>query len=158
MDRADPSLRGDVRSLGHVLVKGRRQQLEIVEYVWDGSTELTMIRETVGPAPARLELAWAGGERSFEANRLAPITLGRDPASDVVVQDPAASRNHATIERRRDRFVLVDHSANGTFVAPAEQTEWCLQRQELVLRGRVRVALGRSTSDAHATVIDVRCE
>ena len=48
------------------------------------------------------------------------ILLGREQGNDIVIIDPRASRQHARIERRREGFVLVDQSTNGTFVADGE--------------------------------------
>ncbi|MEZ4456695.1 MAG: FHA domain-containing protein [Gemmatimonadales bacterium] len=45
-----------------------------------------------------------------------PFVLGRDAAASVVVGSPDASRRHAEIVTRPDGDVLVDLSANGTFV------------------------------------------
>ena len=38
-----------------------------------------------------------------------------DQASDVVVPERMASREHGRIEHRAGKFVLIDHSANGTY-------------------------------------------
>ncbi|MCU0505576.1 MAG: FHA domain-containing protein [Chloroflexi bacterium] len=47
-----------------------------------------------------------------------PVTIGRDPSCDVVLDDPQVSRRHARIERRGDVLVLRDAgSRNGTWVA-----------------------------------------
>lgn len=44
-------------------------------------------------------------------------TIGRDPAADVTIDEPAASRRHAVIVRRRDGFHLRDlGSTNGTYL------------------------------------------
>jgi ABC-type multidrug transport system ATPase subunit len=54
-------------------------------------------------------------EISFEEKAL--ISIGRDPANDIVLDQPQVSRNHAEIERVGQRFRLIDlNSSNGTFV------------------------------------------
>jgi pSer/pThr/pTyr-binding forkhead associated (FHA) protein len=45
-----------------------------------------------------------------------PFVLGRDAAAQIVIGSPDASRHHAEIVARPDGDVLVDLSANGTFV------------------------------------------
>ncbi|MBL8615737.1 MAG: FHA domain-containing protein, partial [Deltaproteobacteria bacterium] len=69
-------------------------------------------------APAIQLLVLAG-------HRLAPaypllatgLGLGRSPAQDIVLFDPAASRDHARVEARADGLWLFDRgSANGTYV------------------------------------------
>ncbi|WP_242344653.1 adenylate/guanylate cyclase domain-containing protein [Anaeromyxobacter terrae] len=159
VDRLGETLRQSVRRLGHATVKGRHEPVELLEYVWEAgrADELTLIRQSVpGERVTRLRILSAGRERWLDG--AGPFTLGRDAASDFVVGDREASRRHAHVERRRDAFVLVDHSANGTYVAMADETERCLRREELVLRARGRIALGRPTTDANATVLEFQCE
>src|SRR5215813_4600644 len=45
------------------------------------------------------------------------VDLGRSHRCGVVLRDETVSKRHCTIERRGDRFVIIDlHSANGTFL------------------------------------------
>lgn len=44
-------------------------------------------------------------------------SVGRDPGSDIFLNDMTVSRNHATLEKRTGRFVVRDaNSLNGTYV------------------------------------------
>jgi predicted component of type VI protein secretion system len=82
---------------------------------------------------------------------LLPRQTGGEPgatACDVVISDPRASRTHAKIERRRDRFVLVDMSSNGTFVTFQGEAEFVLKREEVILRGSGQVAFGHAADAA----------
>ena len=85
------------------------------------------------------------------------LTLGRDPQNDVVIGDRMASRMHARIERRRDKFVLVDQSSNGTYVKVEGEAEIHLRREELVLRGGGRVSFGHSRNDESGEVLLFSC-
>ena len=71
-------------------------------------------------------------------------TLGRDAKADVVIKDPRASRHHGRIERRFDRFVLIDQSTNGTYVTLRGEAEFLLKQEETVLRGRGRITFGHT--------------
>ena len=62
------------------------------------------------------------------------------------------SRQHATIAVRGDRFVLVDHSVNGTYIAWGT-TETCLKREEMILPPRGRLGLGLSTLAEGVTIL-----
>ncbi len=45
------------------------------------------------------------------------VSIGRDPGSDIVLNDGSVSRRHARIEKRGDVWAVVDQaSANGTFL------------------------------------------
>ncbi|HEY72100.1 MAG: hypothetical protein DRJ03_22255 [Chloroflexi bacterium] len=44
------------------------------------------------------------------------VTIGRDPANDIVINDPQASRQHAHIKRQGNLMIIEDlGSTNGTF-------------------------------------------
>jgi len=55
--------------------------------------------------------------RLKETAHAAPITIGRDKAADIPVDDSKCSRIHCAIRYWDDIFILRDmHSSNGTFV------------------------------------------
>jgi transcriptional regulator with GAF, ATPase, and Fis domain len=55
------------------------------------------------------------------------LSIGRDPANQVCVRTPAASRQHCLIRRDGHRYTLLDlHSHNGTFVNDVPVTEHVL--------------------------------
>ena len=64
---------------------------------------------------------------------------------------------HVRIERRRGRFVLVDHSSNGTSVRISGELEVVLRRDELMLRGSGQIALGQSTGDPDPVLVEFEC-
>ncbi len=64
------------------------------------------------------------------------LTMGRSEARDVILFDPAASRNHAAIEYMSGHFWLRDDgSANGTFVNSSRVREQCLRDGDRVRIG-----------------------
>ncbi len=76
----------------------------------DPGSLVTMIYNS--PAEAITQEAM---EITFEEKSL--ISIGRDPANDIVLDMPQVSRHHAEIERVGQRFRLIDlNSSNGTFV------------------------------------------
>lgn len=86
------------------------------------------------------------------------VVLGRDAQCNIVVSDRNASRQHARIERRRDKFFLVDQSTNGTFVSIPNEPEVVLRREELMLRGTGRIGFGHSVdlADTETVTFTVR--
>lgn len=85
---------------------------------------------------------------------LHPILLmGRELGNDVVVADPRASRQHARIERRREGFVLVDQSTNGSFVCQDGAAEQCIKHGEITLAGQGRIGCGFSTSEVERDLV-----
>ncbi|MBX3680455.1 MAG: FHA domain-containing protein [Rhodocyclaceae bacterium] len=81
------------------------------------------------------------------------MLLGREQGNDIVIIDPRASRQHARIERRREGFVLVDQSTNGTFVADGEGRERCIKREDVVLGGQGRIGCGFSANDVERDLV-----
>ena len=137
-----PFLRGALRAVNVLTVKGKEKDIGIVELLWHVSADLTTaaVRPPLHGA-AMFELRH--GTRILRLNaQTSVLTLGRDAHSDVVIADTRASRLHATIERRRDKFALVDKSSNGTYVTFDGERELLLHREELLLRGKGRIAFG----------------
>jgi hypothetical protein len=67
---------------------------------------------------ARAHLECTAGPEKGQRLRVAPnVTLiGRDAACDVILSETAISRQHVRIERRPDRWLLRNLSANGTLL------------------------------------------
>jgi pSer/pThr/pTyr-binding forkhead associated (FHA) protein len=87
-----------------------------------------------------LRLIHQGRELEFRAS----MTIGRDPRHDLVIADKLASRNHARIEKRLDKFALIDQSANGTYITISGRDEIMLRREEFILYGSGKLAFGES--------------
>ena len=156
-DLLSPLLRTRVRQIDSLTVKGKHKDIGIFELIWQGpDADLTALATRPIHVPARILLRH--GEREIELNEARPgMTLGRDPQNDVVIADRMASRLHARIERRRDKFVLVDQSSNGTFVTIEGDAEIQLRREEIVLRGRGRATFGHVWKGAADEVLTFSC-
>jgi hypothetical protein len=152
-----PWLRARVRELDRLTVKGKLEDIGIFELVWqESSDELTALstRPKLSQGKIRLRL----GEREIVLGESQPsVTLGRDLQSDVVISDRMASRLHARIERRRDKFVLIDQSSNGTYVTVEGEQEMLLRREELILRGRGHISFGHAFQPEPADVLRFSC-
>lgn len=69
--------------------------------------------------------------------------LGRNPASDLIVDNGYASRNHARIEYRHQHFYLRDESRNGTFVRLGDTLQVIhLRGEEMPLGETGEISLG----------------
>ena len=156
-DLLSPLLRTRVRQLDSLTVKGKHKDIGIFELIWQGpDADLTALATRPMHVPARILLRH--GTREIELNEARPsVTLGRDPQNDLVIADRMASRLHARIERRRDKFVLVDQSSNGTFVTIEGDAEIQLRREEIVLRGCGRATFGHAWKDAADEVLTFSC-
>jgi hypothetical protein len=105
--------------------------------------------ESLRPAPApatrkgsclRLRL----GQRTLEVSEHKPlVTIGRDPANDLVVADSHVSRSHCRVEHTAKEILLVDFSANGTVVVGGNKQEMLIKNGSVALTGKGMVFLGR---------------
>jgi adenylate cyclase len=130
------------REVDSLTVKGKAQDVTVFEFLWDEAEEdRTMLVWPQTYARTHIELVHGPTVMQIGPDRAA-ITFGRDAQNDVVVADRLASRTHARLERRRDKFVLVDQSTNGTFVTFDGEAEIMLRREEIVLRGHGHISFG----------------
>jgi class 3 adenylate cyclase len=154
-DRYTPSL----RRLFSVPVKGKAQEVELIELTWQPVTEeRTLIvspHAKVDTGQALLELDLDGVRVEMGPQRR-KVTIGRDLEADYTVRDRSASRAHAMIERRRERFVLADHSSNGTYVTFDGRPEMKVHHEELTLVGHGWIAFGQPRAEA-VQVAEFRC-
>jgi class 3 adenylate cyclase len=155
--RTGERLRERIRMLDHVAIKGKREPLAIFELAWQESEDLTALGTRLEERASRLKLVFGSRELWYDGSSGNALILGRDAACEIVVVHPRASRQHARIEKRRDKFLLVDHSSNGTYVLMAEERDICLRREELVLRGHGRIAVGHRVSDEDAVLVEFYC-
>jgi adenylate cyclase len=154
-----PMLKAATRAITTIQVKGKAQEIQVYELIWQQSEDMTTLasqKSAYKPKNAKLRLAVQGSELYLSAERPA-VALGRDAAADLVIKDRMASRAHGKIERRLDKFILTDHSANGTFVTIEGDKEIVLRREEFTLRGHGWIAFGQSRSTA-SDVIEFFCE
>jgi class 3 adenylate cyclase len=153
VDALSPLLNMKIRPLDHVSVKGQTDTVAVFDYAWGKHGDATIVRPTARLGRSRLRLA--RGEHEVWLDRTSTpntIVLGRDAGCGLTVTDRAASRQHATVEIRGDKFVLMDHSANGTYVAWGS-IETCLKREEMILPERGQIGLGSSPSAEGVTVL-----
>jgi len=141
-----PLYRAWMRKLGSVDIKGRSGEVALCELVWkadDNATVFAKKKVDVRPTNTALKLRYRDREivRRREKDS---VTLGRDENCGLPVHDEEASRHHCTIEHRHDKFVLTDHSTNGTYVKQEGSKEDVLvQHEEFVLTGKGTITCGQ---------------
>lgn len=84
-----------------------------------------------------------GGARTVRLGA-APVTIGRLPECDVVVNDPGASRQHARIRNADGEYVLTDlGSTNGTLVNDEAVRERILEDGDRITIGETLLEFRR---------------
>lgn len=65
-------------------------------------------------------------------------TIGRSPDSDIIIDDPTVSRNHAVVIYSNGKFLLKDsNSANGTYINDQKIEEAVITNGDIVRFGQV---------------------
>ena len=154
-----PMLKAATRAITTIQVKGKAQEIQVYELIWQQSEDMTTLasqKSVYKPKNAKLRLMVQGSEVVLSSERPA-VALGRDASADLVIKERMASRAHGKIERRLDKFILTDHSANGTFITIEGDKEIVLRREEFTLRGHGWIAFGQSRASA-TDVVEFFCE
>jgi adenylate cyclase len=152
-----PVLKSCTRVLYSVELKGKAGSVALCELVWRQGPDITVTDEMaasiLAASAGKLSLKLAGTQIMAEP----PLSIGRDRDCEVVITSENASRQHCTIERRREKFVLRDHSTNGTYVTVEGEQEFALHREEYVLRGHGWISFGEPRAEASES-LEYYCE
>jgi hypothetical protein len=151
------------RMVDQTRVKGKARLMDIFEITWGQPEELTIMRdnvcEMVTPVSRQHTLMTLKLQRQHISIDLenAIVTLGRNPTNRLVINNPEVSRLHARIEFRKDKFILIDQSTNGTYVYPVGQKMLYLRRDEVLLEGRGFFSLGQEVRPDSPMAVHYMC-
>ena len=155
VDALPEALRASTRPIASIAVKGKADDLAVCEVLWQESDDLTMAAGSMQAAELRVELLIRhAGREVVLGTELTSAMLGRDAGCEFVIADPKASRQHARIEKRRDKFFITDQSSNGTYVTFAGEPEVVLRREEVMLRRTGRIVFGHSASEGSGDTLE----
>ena len=109
VEQLPPLLRSSARLIAALAVKGKSDDVPVCEIIWQDSDELTMTTPSIMAAlrSSRLHRRYGAAQRALTLSDEG-VLIGRDAACQVVVHDRMASRQHARIDMRQGKFVLVD--------------------------------------------------
>ena len=118
----------------------------------DGRSGMSVFEgvSAAGPTLAVPLIVRYGDAQVVLSERQRVIVMGRDADCDIAIRDRRASRQHARIELRGERVVLVDHSSNGTYVTLDDQPELFLRGDECVIHGRGVISFASSSTSPDA--------
>ena len=149
-----PTLRAATRLVDRRHVKGKQGDVDVYEVMWESSAESTQFhgveaRSSLSPV---LRITMGGTQLDARDDRPA-VTIGRSLDNDFVLNDQAASRHHAKLERRGDKWVLKDFSANGTMVAADNGPPVLVHNEQVLLPLVGGLGIGNPTPGRSALVI-----
>ncbi|MDO3386295.1 adenylate/guanylate cyclase domain-containing protein [Gilvimarinus sp. SDUM040013] len=133
-----------------VRLKGAEQTSTVFRLHWETTTQphnATAVMDVLSYADVKtglaIELSHAEDSKTFNIAEL-PITFGRDESRVKWHADNTkVSREHCELLYRRGKFVLIDHSTNGTYISTPENDPVYIRREETPLTGSGIITLGQ---------------
>ena len=116
------------------IVKWESDEQQSNATMFMAAIDTTMIDSVAGHQNT-LSIEYQGEEVMLTKEDM-PFSIGRDLSADLTINFRMTSRDHCTIDYRRGKFVLIDKSTNGTYVAPDGRSRLYIRREETPLRGK----------------------
>ncbi|MBU2887328.1 adenylate/guanylate cyclase domain-containing protein [Gilvimarinus agarilyticus] len=152
-----PALTQQCERFDQVRLKGAEHSSIVYRLHWETSTHpqnatavMDILSLTDLPVPQSLELHHDSRQQTINIDDL-PLTIGRDESLVKWFADNTkVSREHCEIIYRRGKFVLIDHSTNGTYITQEQQELVYIRREETPLMGSGIITLGQRPDRAGA--------
>ena len=151
-------LRNQTHQIMSAELKGKQEKYPIFLVVWDEddrqSTRFnaTLQKPRFEEKVYELTLNYNGQLFTINANRRT-MMLGRSDNCDIIVCNSFVSRQHARVELRFDKFLIVDQSTNGTYIRFNDGNIAHITREEIILQGSGWFSLGQSSFENPAEFI-----
>lgn len=150
--------RSKTQYLDRVDFKGISSPIPVYRIQWDNDDYET----SIATAPSHtdryqnnLVLDLTVGAKRIRVDSNNPVvTFGRSNGNDVSINIEPTSRNHAKIEMSKGRFVIQDHSTNGTYIVRDGHTSEFIRRESAALENYGCIGLGFSPDDDSRHVIE----
>lgn len=158
VDMLPERLRITARQVMRTEFRGKVEATDVFQVSWEvEDTTRTRIGMSAfrKPAGTRNELVLRYHQQVVTlSEQRKSIVLGRGADCELVIRDNLASRQHARIEYSYGKFLLTDHSVNGTFIRFSDNQVIQLSHQQIVLHGAGTISLGLTFSEAPTEVIE----
>lgn len=160
VDQLGKQLQQDCQIFDRVSIKGDKEKTVLYRIEWELSgknNRATMLMpiHDVTSFVDKFQLVLTLQDKKIQIlPSQTPFKIGRDTEKcQLTIQSELASREHCHIEFRRGKYVLVDHSTNGTHVNAYDQTPIYLRREEFPLQGEGSIGIGTAPKDDNPWII-----
>ena len=149
-----PILRASTRFVDRAPIKGKKEEIEIFEIIWQEEDVTRMATGMLMGAPAQtaLRVSYQGTVIVMNHDR-SSLVMGRSQSCDLPINEKLASRQHVKIELRRNKFFIIDQSTNGTHVSFDNGEIAFLRREERPITDNGRISLGRAFDENPEEVV-----
>lgn len=138
-------------------LKGQSTQSEVYRLNWEANHTTAMDATIVTDAAGRPEgiptkaLVVSYEGENFKVGEFDKLCIGRDHEKVAIcVRHKNASRNHCSLMFHRGKFILQDHSTNGTYVVQHGQEEVFLKREATTLLKNGKISIGQPCKNSEA--------
>ncbi len=157
-----PEWQAAARKIDVTPVRGKKEDVEVYEVMWEGEDATRMITNPGWDEPdrapmQRLRLRYRNDEVIVDKDN-PQVSIGRGDDSDLVVQDALISRLHAHVEFRRGKFYLIDKSTNGSCLRDGSGEEQFIRRDTARITGQGLIGLGQPPESDPLHAIYYVCE
>ncbi len=156
VDLLEPILRASTRFVDRAPIKGKKEDIEIFEIIWQEEDVTRMATGMMQDPPkltqVTLQVSYAGKTIILDQNKQG-LVMGRSQACDLPINEKLASRQHVRIEMRRDKFFIIDQSTNGTHVKLDQAEDAFLRREEMHISTNGALSLGKSFAENPTEVV-----
>lgn len=160
IDQLDATLMQQCQLFDRVNIKGDSQKTIIYRLAWetsqqnDFSTRVMPIHDVTRFVTTFQLTLKMGNQLVSILPDQTPYLIGRDLNKvDLYLDNSVCSREHCHIEFRRGKYVLVDHSTNGTYVHEENKTPIYLRREEAPLQGTGLISIGQQVDSTSPWLI-----
>lgn len=157
VDLLEPIMRASTRFVDRAPIKGKKEDIEIFEIIWqeeDVTRMATGMMQDVPKAP-QVSLQVSYGDKTVTLNPdRQGLVMGRSQACDLPINEKLASRQHVRIEMRRNKFFIIDQSTNGTHVKLDNVDDAFLRREEMHISSNGAISLGKSFAEDPTEVVE----
>lgn len=146
VQNASSAWRANVRLFDVTPIKGIKGSLVVYDLPWkhDDLTHITSAGIQTADeqtSPTKLSIVYKGARVDIVDSPSA-FVIGRAITNDLVVNADSVSRRHVSIERRRNHYILIEQSTNGTHLYLENSETLYLRREQFTLTGSGEIALG----------------
>jgi class 3 adenylate cyclase len=151
-------LRSKVRQISRAEFRGKEEAMDVFQVGWEQDDTMTTrigLPQFRKPSEARNELLLRFHQHLTTLNEQhKSMVLGRGDTCDLIIPSTFASRQHARLEFSFGKFVLADHSANGTYVRFSDNQVIHVMHQEIMLHGTGVISLGQPFGEEPLELIE----
>lgn len=140
-----------IELIAEMVIKGQHEACKIYRLNWElalnsslGATMVNNVPSQNTQANKHMRLRYMENEFKIDASK--PVfVVGREKSNvALTINHVKISRKHCTIELKQGRFILQDHSTNGTYVIQNSEDTTPVHREAFALLGQGKILLGQS--------------